>query len=161
MRGHLQRYRVARLIADREGTNVSDVGETDKSTAAKTDRTRSGELAISILEASGKRGVPALMPYLWTLVFIIAMLSLVYERGLDWWVAGFGALVVGSFLVVLFVIRQIVATPINEEVRRLTIAAMWFITVLFAGCLSLFISSVFFGWPLDFRPNRNPINCDR
>jgi hypothetical protein len=108
-----------------------------------------------LLVQAGKRGVPALMPYLWTLVFIIALLALIHKRGLDWWTAGFGVLVTASILIVLFVIRQIVNAP-RKEVRCLAITSMWFFMVLFAASLTLFVTSAFFGHPLDFRPSPTP-----
>jgi len=103
-----------------------------------------------LLEQGSKRGVAALTPYLWTLVFVISILALIYERGLDWGTAGFGALLTISLLIVLFVIRRIVDTP-RKEVRHLSIAAMWFFMILFAVSLMLLVSSTFFGKPLDFR----------
>lgn len=109
----------------------------------------------SLLEHAGKRSVPALIPYLWTLVFIISILALSYKRGLDWWTTGFGALVTVSLLIVLFVIRQIVNAP-RKEVRRLAIAAMWFFMTLFAVSLTLLVSSAFFGKPLELRPSASP-----
>jgi hypothetical protein len=127
----------------------------DVSTTPETGISASGKPATDLLEQAGKRGVAALMPYLWTLVFIIAILALIYTRGLDWWTAGFGALVTVSLLIVLFVIRQIVDAP-RKEVRHLAITAMWFFMVLFAASLTLFVSSAFFGHPLDFRPSPTP-----
>lgn len=125
----------------------------DASTTPETGKSASATPATDLLEQAGKRGVAALMPYLWTLVFIIAILALVYQRGLDWWTAGFGALVTVSLLIVLFVIRQIVDAP-RKEVRHLAITAMWFFMILFAASLTLFVSSAFFGHPLDFRPSQ-------
>lgn len=106
----------------------------------------------NLLELAGKRGVAALMPYLWTVVFIIAILALTYKRGLDWWTTGLGALITVSLLIVLFVIRQIVGAP-RKEVRHLAITAMWFFMALFATSLTLLVSSAFFGHPLDLRPS--------
>ena len=124
----------------------------DDSTKPEPIITASDKTGIDILEQAGKRGVAALIPYLWTLVFIIAILALIYIRGLNWWTAGFGALVIISLLIVLFVIKQIVGTP-RKEIRYLSITAIWFFMVLFAVSLTLFVSSSFFGYPLDFRPS--------
>lgn len=106
----------------------------------------------TLLEHAGKRGVAALMPYLWTVVFITSMLTLIYKRGLDWWTAGFGAVVIVSLLIVLFVIRQIFDAP-RKEVRHLAITAMWFFSVLLAISLTLLVLSAFYGYPLDLRPS--------
>lgn len=128
----------------------------DAATASETGISGSGTPSADLLELSGKRGVAALTPYLWTLVFIIGILALIYTRGLDWWTAGFGALVTVSLLIVLFVVRQMVDAP-HKKVSHLAITAMWFFMVLFAISLTLFVSSAFFGQPLDFRPSPNPI----
>ncbi|OIR02213.1 hypothetical protein GALL_158330 [mine drainage metagenome] len=125
----------------------------DTSTVHKTGTSASAESAIDFLDQASKRGVTTLMPYLWTLVFIISILALTLTHGLDWWTAGLGALVTVSLLIVLFVVRQIVDAP-RTEVQSLGIAAMWFFTVLFAASLSLLVSSVFFGHPLNLRPSQ-------
>lgn len=108
----------------------------------------------NLLDQASKRGITALMPYLWTVVFIITILALTYKRGLDWWTTGFGALVTVSLLIVLFVIRQIVGAP-RKEVRYLANTAMWIVLALFAISLTLLVSSAFFGWPLPLRPSES------
>lgn len=106
---------------------------------------------IQLLKEAAKRGVPTLMPYLWTLVFIIVMLSLVYFFDLDWWVAGFGVLVTVPFMVLLFLATQVIRSPQVEGKLPIRFM-MWAVIVLFVVSASLFALSVFFGWPLNLRP---------
>ena len=126
----------------------------DVSNKPESGQSVSGDPIIDLLDHAGKRGVVSLRPYLWTLVFIVAILALVISRGLDWQTAGFGALVVLSLLIVLFVIKQIIDAP-HKEIRTLATTAMWFFMILFAVSITLFLSSAFFGKPLDFRPLPN------
>lgn len=111
---------------------------------------------IDLLIAAAKRGVPTLMPYLWSLIFIIVMLSLVYFLRLDWWVAGFGILVIMPSVVLLFLIKQVLRSP-RKDIRPLALSTMWFFAILFAASVTLFVSSAFFGWPLNFRPTATPV----
>ena len=117
------------------------------------------EALIKLLKESAKRGVRGLMPYFWTLIFVVALLALVYFLRLDWWVAGFGALAVIPLLVLLFLIKQILGSP-REDVRPLALFAMWFVSILFGVSVSLFVSSAFFEWPLNFRPNATSAEDD-
>jgi hypothetical protein len=130
---------------------TSDPGH--KSNApAKTGDARSGDSTgakslIEFLKTASDKGVPVLMPPLWTIVFVGLFIALT-------------ALFVSVPVVLLLLIAH--GFKASQNIDPLARSTIRFVAVLSAACLILLASSAFFSWPLSFRSpdeasNRLPI----
>lgn len=112
---------------------------------------RSPSDQIQWLIEISKRSLPGLKPYLWTVIFIATILSFMSSLRLDWRIASFGTLAIVQFVVLLFIVNQVIRSG-QTHAKRVTPFLLWSATIIGVAFASLSFSSVFFDWPLRFRP---------